>query len=69
MSHLSVQTKLETVSSNFHYYIQKHVQLLNLLSMNKCTVFLQFLNKGCTVTLSIFISTTYIITFFHLFVF
>jgi hypothetical protein len=23
MSHLSVQTKLETVSSSFHYYVQK----------------------------------------------
>jgi hypothetical protein len=26
MSHLSVQTKLETVSSNLHYYIKKKVQ-------------------------------------------
>jgi hypothetical protein len=29
-----------TVSSNVHYYIKKQVQLLSLLSMNKCTVFL-----------------------------
>jgi uncharacterized protein VirK/YbjX len=40
------------------------LQLLSLLSTNKCTVFLQFLNKGSTVIflLFIFISTTYIIT-------
>jgi hypothetical protein len=40
MSHLSVQTKLETVSSDLHYYVQKQVQLLGLLSMNKCIIFL-----------------------------
>jgi hypothetical protein len=34
MSHLSVQTQLETVSSNLHYYVQIQVQLLSLLSMN-----------------------------------
>jgi hypothetical protein len=64
MSHLSVQTKLETVSSNLHYYVHKQVQLLSLLSMNKCTVLLceYFLNKASTVTF-ISISTTYIITF------
>jgi hypothetical protein len=28
-----------TVSSNLHYYVQKQVQLLCLLSMNKCSVF------------------------------
>jgi hypothetical protein len=39
---LSVQTKLETVSSNLHYYVQKQVQLLSLLSMNKCIVFYSF---------------------------
>jgi hypothetical protein len=33
MSHLSVQTKLETVSSNLHYYVTKQVQLLGLLSL------------------------------------
>jgi hypothetical protein len=27
--------KLETVSSNLHFYVQKQVQLLGLLSMNK----------------------------------
>jgi hypothetical protein len=32
MSHLSVQTKLETFSLNLHYYVQKQVQLLSLLS-------------------------------------
>jgi hypothetical protein len=31
-----------TVSSNPHYYDEKQVQLLGLLSMNKCTVFLVF---------------------------
>jgi hypothetical protein len=49
MSQLSVHTKLETVSSNLHCYVQKQVQLLSLLSMNKCIVFLCFLNKGSTV--------------------
>jgi hypothetical protein len=29
-----------TVSSNLHYYVQKQVQLLSLLSMNKCIVVL-----------------------------
>jgi hypothetical protein len=65
MSHLSVQTKLETVSSNLHYYVKKQVQLLpSHLSMNKCIVFLQFLNEVSTVMyLFIFINTIYIITF------
>jgi hypothetical protein len=48
MSHLSVQTKFETVSLKLHYYVQNQVQLLSLLSMNKCIVFLWFLNKGST---------------------
>jgi hypothetical protein len=41
MSYLSVQKTL-TVSSNLHYtyYVQKQVQLLSFLSMNKCAVFL-----------------------------
>jgi hypothetical protein len=56
MSHLSVQTQLETVSSNLHYYVQTRVQLLSILSMNKCIVFLHFLYKG--------ISSNYIITFY-----
>jgi hypothetical protein len=57
MIHLSAQTKLETVSSDLHYYVQTQVQLLSLLSMNKCVVFLQFLNKGSTVIfLYIFLS-------------
>jgi hypothetical protein len=42
MSHLSVQTELETVASNLHYYVQKQVQLLSRLSMNKSTVFIVF---------------------------
>jgi hypothetical protein len=33
MSHLPVQTKLETVSSDLHCYVQKQVQLLSLLSL------------------------------------
>jgi hypothetical protein len=44
-----VQTKLETVSSDLHYYVQIQAQLLSLLSMNKHIVFLLFLNKGSTV--------------------
>jgi hypothetical protein len=64
MSHLSVQTKLETVSSNLHYYFQKQVQLLNLLSMKKYIVLLQFLNEVSTVTfLFIFIIKVYILKF------
>jgi hypothetical protein len=42
MSHVSVQTKLETVSWNLHYYVQRQVQLLSLLSMNKYIVFIVF---------------------------
>jgi hypothetical protein len=70
MSHLSVQTKLETVPSNLHYYVQKQVQLLSLLSMNKYIVFLQFLNKGSTenILLFIFISST-LITKFSIYLF
>jgi hypothetical protein len=34
--------------SDLNYYVQKQVQLLSLLSMNKCVVFLWFLNKGST---------------------
>jgi hypothetical protein len=30
---------LDAVPSNLHYYVQKQVQLLSFLSMNKCTVF------------------------------
>jgi hypothetical protein len=41
MSHFSVQTKL-------HYYDQKQVQFLSVLSVNKCILFLYFLNKGST---------------------
>jgi hypothetical protein len=35
--------------SNMHYCVQKRVQLLSFLSINKLIVFLYFLNKGCTV--------------------
>jgi hypothetical protein len=49
MSHLSVQTELETVSSNLPHDVQKQDQFLRLLSMNKCVAFLYFLNKGTTV--------------------
>jgi hypothetical protein len=41
--------KTLTVASNLHYYVEKQVQLLSLVSMNRCIVFLQFLNKGSTV--------------------
>jgi uncharacterized membrane protein len=51
-------------NSVLHYYAQKQVQLLSLLSMNKCIIFLYFVNNGSTVIfLFIFISTTYIIKF------
>jgi hypothetical protein len=43
MNHLFLQTKL-MVSSNLHYSVQKRVQLLSLLSMNKRIVF-SYLNK------------------------
>jgi hypothetical protein len=39
MSHLSVQTKLDS-SFNLHYYVEKQVQLLRLLLINICIVFL-----------------------------
>jgi hypothetical protein len=38
--HRSIQTKLETVSSNLQSYVQKQVQLLSLLSVEKHIVFL-----------------------------
>jgi hypothetical protein len=69
MSHLSVQTQLVTVSSHPNYYIQKQVQLLSPLSMNKCIVFLQFLNKGSTVIFVIYFHRHYIYHYiFHSFV-
>jgi hypothetical protein len=37
--HRSFQKNV-TASSNLHYYIQKQAQLLNVLTMNKCIVFL-----------------------------
>jgi hypothetical protein len=52
MNHLWVQTELETVSSN----VQKQVQLLSLLSMNKFIAFLLYLNKGSTVIFYLFSS-------------
>jgi hypothetical protein len=39
-----------TVSSDLHHYVQKQAQLLSLLSVSKCIVLLQFLNKGSAVT-------------------
>jgi hypothetical protein len=38
-----------TVSSNLPCYVLKQVHLPSLLSMLKCTVFLQFLTEGYTV--------------------
>ena len=54
----SVLTKLLTVSSNLHYYIQKQVHLLNLLLQSMYVLCLFWsLNKGSTVLfLFIFIS-------------
>jgi hypothetical protein len=57
MSHLSLQTKLETVSSNLHYYVRKQVQLLSPLSMNKCIVLLLLLNKDSTIIFCYFFSS------------
>jgi hypothetical protein len=63
MSHFSVWTKLETVSSNLHYYVQKQVQLLSLLSwINIIIVFLQFLNKVSTVIFCYLFSSALIIS-------
>lgn len=66
MSHLSVQTKRETVSSNLHYYVQKSVQLLSLLSMNKCYFLFKVFKQRfySDISLYIFISTTYIVKFY-----
>jgi hypothetical protein len=52
-------------SSNLHYYVQKQVQFLSLLSMNKY-VFLWFLNMLYSDFLFVFIRTTYIFKIFHL---
>jgi hypothetical protein len=61
LSHLSVQTELETVSANLHYYDQKQVQLLSLLSVNTCTVFSKVLNECSTVIfLDVFPSALFI---------
>jgi hypothetical protein len=49
-----------TVSSNLHYYGQKQVQLPSLLLMNKCTVILQFLNKGSILIFYLFSSALFI---------
>jgi hypothetical protein len=60
MSHLSVQTKLETVSSDLHHHVQKQVQLLSLLSMNKCIVFFIVFIRGCTVIFFIYFHLHYL---------
>jgi hypothetical protein len=39
--------KTLTVSSNLHYYVEKQVQLLSLLSKNKDIVFLYFKSLLC----------------------
>jgi hypothetical protein len=62
VSHLSVQTKLETVSSNSHYYVKIEVQLLGFLSMNKGIRFLQFLNKGSILLFLIYFSSALLIS-------
>jgi hypothetical protein len=48
MSHLSVQTKLETIPSNLRYHARKQVQILSLLTMNIFVV-LWFSNKDSLV--------------------
>jgi hypothetical protein len=62
MSHLSVQTKLETVSSKPHYHVQRQVQLLSLLLMNKCIVFLHSLNKISTVIVLSYLFSSALLT-------
>jgi hypothetical protein len=50
------------ISSNLHYYVQKQVQFMSFLSMNKYTILSSNLNKGYTVIfLFNFGSTTCII--------
>jgi hypothetical protein len=66
MSHLSVQTKLETVSSDLHHYAQNQVQLLSLLSINKCINCLPMAFKQrlySDIFLFIFIGAAYITKF------
>jgi hypothetical protein len=48
MSHLPIQIKLDSFCKLALLHVQKQVQLLSFLTMNKCAVFLQFLNKGFT---------------------
>jgi hypothetical protein len=54
--------KTLTLSSNLYYYAQKQVQLLSLLSVIKCTVFLQFLNKDSTAIVFYLFSSALIIS-------
>jgi hypothetical protein len=49
MSHLSVHKENRQFFSNLPYYVQKQVELLSLLTMNKRIIFLLFLNKYSTV--------------------
>jgi hypothetical protein len=51
VSHMSVQTKLDSSFKLHYYHVQKQVQLLSFLSMNKRLVSLYFLNKGSTAIL------------------
>jgi hypothetical protein len=60
MSHLSVQTKFKTVSSDLHCYVHKQIQFLSLLSVNKCIVFLQILNKASKLIFFIYFHQHYL---------
>jgi hypothetical protein len=46
-----------TICWHLHYYVQKQEQLLSHLSLNKCTVSLQFLNKSSAMIFFLFSST------------
>jgi hypothetical protein len=65
MRNLSVQTEPDSFFKPTLLRLEKQVQLLSLLSTNKCSLFLWFLNKGSTVIflLFIFLGTIYIIKF------
>jgi hypothetical protein len=52
--------KLEKLSSSLHYYVQKHVKLLSLLSINKCVVFFIVFKQRLSSVFFIFLSALFI---------
>jgi hypothetical protein len=61
MSHLSVQIKFDSFLQACIITFKNKVQLLILISMNKCIAFLKFLNKCCTVIIFIYFHQRYFI--------